>query len=369
MPCSNIIRESEIVKSPGVRQLEGMFDIPPSKTSRQEWNVDLPIHEKEWNVGLIVGPSGCGKSVIKEELFKDHISDEFKWDRSRSILDAFPKDLGIKDISAMLNSVGFSSPPSWLKPFQILSNGEKFRVTLARALAESKDMCVVDEFTSVVDRVVAKCGSAAVAKTVRRYGKKFIAISCHYDIEEWLQPDWIYKPHESEFLWRSLRPRPPIELEIIKVHHKAWGLFKQYHYLTAAHNKAAQCFVALYGGLPVAFFSYLQFVNNKLKRTKRGHRVVVMPDYQGVGIGMRLEEYIASCLRATGWDYIGASAHPARNAYCAKSDNWLMIRRPSLSKRNAGKGTQATNLGRMLTTFRYTGSPEERNAAQSMLGN
>ncbi len=359
MSSTHIIRETKINKSARVKQLEGMFDIPPSENSRHEWDVDLPLTEKKWNVGLIVGPSGCGKSVIKDAMFSEYVYDDFRWDGSKSILDAFPKDMGIKDISTILNSVGFSSPPSWFKPFHVLSNGEQFRVTIARALAESKDLCVIDEFTSVVDRVVAKCGSAAVAKTVRRYGKKFIAISCHYDIEEWLQPDWVYLPFENEFQWRLLQRRPEIKLEIARVHHKAWGLFKQHHYLSASLNNSAQCFIAFWDGVPVAFYSYLQFVNNRLKRTKRGHRVVCLPDYQGAGIGIRLEEYIASCLRALKWDYIGTSSHPARNAYYMKSTKWNMIRKPSLTRNNAGTGKMESGMKnyhyRMAATFRYCG--------------
>src|SRR5439155_19760773 len=50
---------------------------------------------------------------------------------------------------------------------------------------------IFDEFTSVVDRTVAQIGSAAVAKTIRRSGKQLVAASCHYDVIEWLQPDWI----------------------------------------------------------------------------------------------------------------------------------------------------------------------------------
>jgi ABC-type ATPase with predicted acetyltransferase domain len=81
-----------------------------------------------------------------------------------------------------------------LRPFRVLSNGEQFRVTIARALAEQPELLVFDEFTSVVDRNVAKVASAAIAKAVRRRKQKFIAVSCHHDIIEWLQPDWIYEP-------------------------------------------------------------------------------------------------------------------------------------------------------------------------------
>jgi len=96
----------------------------------------------------------------------------------------------------------------------------------------------------VVDRTVAQIGSAALAKTVRRRNQKFVAVSCHADVEEWLQPDWVYRPDQKLFTWRELRRRPAIELTINRVHHRAWDIFKHHHYLTAEINKAAFCFVA-----------------------------------------------------------------------------------------------------------------------------
>src|SRR5262249_24441579 len=160
-------------------------------------------------------------------------------------VDGFPADLGIKDIAGLLCSVGFSSPPSWLKPFRVLSNGEQFRVNVARTLAEHPDLAVVDEFTSVVDRAVAKVASAAVQKAVRRRGQKFIAVTCHHDVAEWLEPDWFYQPATGEFVAGRLLRRPPLELEVVRVHRSAWKLFKPHHYLTGRQHPAAYCFMAL----------------------------------------------------------------------------------------------------------------------------
>lgn len=95
------------------------------------------------------------------------------------------------EIEKMFYAVGFGSVPSWLKPYGVLSNGEKMRVDLARALLE-KDFVVFDEFTSVVDRNVAETMCIATARTVRAKDKKFIAVSCHRDILQWLEPDWVF---------------------------------------------------------------------------------------------------------------------------------------------------------------------------------
>ncbi len=92
----------------------------------------------------------------------------------------------------MLCSVGFASPPDWLKSYDCLSQGEKMRVDIARALCLNEPLIVFDEFTSVVDKEIAKVSAFAISKAVRRSSKKFIAVTCHYDVIEWLDPDWVF---------------------------------------------------------------------------------------------------------------------------------------------------------------------------------
>ena len=226
MPSINIVRHSQIVKTARVIQCQSLFDIPPSETSQSVWNVNFELPQ-EWNIGLIVGPSGAGKSTVAKELFGDQFAPEWQWSMDKSLLDGFPQNMGIKEITEILSSVGFSSPPAWMKPHHVLSNGEQFRVNMARTLAEMPEMCVVDEFTSVVDRTVAQIGSHAISKAVRKRNQKFVAVTCHYDVAEWLEPDWIYQPHTGEFIsGRSLR-RPQITLQIKRVKHTAWELFRK----------------------------------------------------------------------------------------------------------------------------------------------
>ena len=80
----------------------------------------------------------------------------------------FPEGMQTSEITRMLCSVGFASPPDWLKAYSCLSQGEKMRVDIARALCLPQQVVVFDEFTSVVDREVAKIGSYAISKAVRR---------------------------------------------------------------------------------------------------------------------------------------------------------------------------------------------------------
>ena len=367
-----VTRSSKIDRSPRVMQLEGMFDVPPAERDDLKWDVELPIEERDWNVGLIVGPSGCGKSTIARELFPQAYVNGFEWSNSKSIIDGFPTSMSIKDVTALLSSVGFSSPPSWVRPFGVLSNGEQFRVTLARSLAQYPDLCVFDEFTSVVDRTVGRIGSAAVAKTVRRRKQKFIAVTCHDDVAEWLDPDWIYLPATGQFDWRPLRRRPAIALDIRRVHHSAWKYFSRHHYLTAELHHAAKCFVAFIEDKPVGFHSYLPFVGRLAtdQKAMRGHRSVVLPDYQGVGIGNAMITTLAGMWKALDRRVFRNTGHPAEIAGAARDPNWKLIRPPSRSSGSGGKAMpQMSNKRaneRLTASFEYVGSAMDVALAQAL---
>lgn len=367
MSCLDLVRESPIIRTPRVMQLEGMFGLPAEHQSREQWSVELPLQERSWNIGLIVGPSGCGKTTIVRELFPDQIVNEFDWSRQQSIVDAFPEKMGIKEITTLLSSVGFSSPPSWLRPYHVLSNGEQFRVRLARALAEQRELIVIDEFTSVVDRTVARTGSCAIAKTVRHRQRKLIAVSCHFDIIDWLNPDWIYHPALNEFQWRcERRSRPPLSLRIINVHRDAWSLFRKHHYLDSSLHKSANCFLALFEDQPAAFTAVIYFPHAQ-SPSYREHRTVCLPDFQGVGIGNALSEYVASLYRCK-HKYTSVTGHPAMIHHRTRSTLWRMTRKPSTVQRQAGfeKHRQRripTSRGRLTASFQYIG-PSRREDAQ-----
>lgn len=227
MSTVDVVVGSDVSRSMRCRQVEALFDVPSRERQELRWTGDVPLEEREWNVGLIVGPSGCGKTTVARALFGDALARPMKW-KGASVLDDFPKDAKLEDIAAICNAVGFNTIPAWLRSYDVLSNGERFRVQMARLLVESPELVVVDEFTSVVDRQVARIGAHAVQKHVRRAGTKFVAVSCHADIIEWLNPDWILDPATMAFAWRSLQPRPVIECEIAKVRFEAWRLFAPY---------------------------------------------------------------------------------------------------------------------------------------------
>lgn len=151
-----------------------------------------PALPDSWGIGVIVGASGSGKSTLLKE-FGRYVAP--RWAPARSIASYFPDaDTAIE----MFNAVGLNSVPTWRKPYAVLSTGEKFRADLARSVRSG---AVVDEFTSVVSRSVAKSASRALRGHVKHRGLTGLVIAtCHRDVIPWLAPDWVIDTDEGTVL-------------------------------------------------------------------------------------------------------------------------------------------------------------------------
>ena len=278
------------------------FDLP---------NFDAPKRDGSWAIGLIVGPSGTGKS----QLLKKHygITPDPTWDGKKGIASQVPYQ--------KLGAVGLNSVPSWCRPYHVLSNGEQFRARMAAMLDTNTSF---DEFTSVVDRTIAKSCSHALQRQIRNDKLTGVVFAtCHYDITEWLQPDWVFDTLTSSLtVGRSLWRRPDVHLSIERCDKGWWSVFKKHHYLSDDLNKSSRCYLAKWNGNPVGFVSVLPMPSGTLKNAWREHRVVVFPDYQGVGIGVRLSDAIAQMYVDEGKRYYSKTAHPRMGEYRNRSKLW-----------------------------------------------
>ena len=355
-----VVVECEIERTPRAVQLEGLFDIPRERLSRVEWDVDLrALDEREWTIGLVTGPSGSGKSTIARELWPQ-VAGTRTWPERQPVIDAFPVGMSIKDVTGLLSSVGFASPPSWLRPYAVLSTGERFRADMALTIAEAAltdtDPIVVDEFTSVVDRQVAQIGSAAIAKTIRRLGKRFVAVTCHEDVTDWLQPDWVYTPATGDLRWRSLQPRPAIDLDVERVPREVWSLFAPHHYLTRTLPGSARLLVAFCEGEPVACYAYSRFVHRSVRNAWESCRVVTLPDWQGVGIASTLLNLAGGVARSQRCRLLLTAAHPAMTAALAHRPEWRMNHRPRFqASERTGQRIRRDSGKRLTASFEYAG--------------
>ena len=187
MPHFDIIKQCDVANTFRVSKIQADYDVKPEH-SVEHFTGDIVFPEK-WHIGVIVGGSGTGKTTIARELFKNSYVRKYEYN-AMSVVDDMP-NVNIKEIEKVFYTVGFGSVPSWLKPYRVLSNGEQMRVDLARALLENDTICF-DEFTSVVDRNVARTTCVAINKAIKKTGKQFVAVTCHYDVLDWLEPDWIF---------------------------------------------------------------------------------------------------------------------------------------------------------------------------------
>lgn len=167
MPHFDIVKKNDPDLTFRVSKIQADFDVKLEHSNEHfVGDIEMPA---DWQIGVIVGASGTGKSTIAKELFHEELIDGFEY-TAKSVVDDMPKSAKIDDITKMFYAVGFGSVPSWLKPYSVLSNGEKMRVDLARALLE-KDFVCFDEFTSVVDRQVAQTACIAINKAIKKQTK------------------------------------------------------------------------------------------------------------------------------------------------------------------------------------------------------
>jgi len=181
---------SSVEKDEFIMASEKAFDCTFDGTSRFFPWEKPKLLPSEFNIGVIYGSSGSGKSTLLNEFGQEL---QPSWEINKSIMSHFDTpDEAINKLGA----VGLNTIPSWYKPYHVLSNGEKFRADLARKI---KDNAVLDEFTSVVDRNVAKAASVSLSKYIKKNNIKNVVIAtCHDDVIDWLEPDWVINANNGE---------------------------------------------------------------------------------------------------------------------------------------------------------------------------
>lgn len=277
--------------------------------------ISVPMFPRKFQIGLIIGSSGSGKSTLLNHCFGEE--KEVVWKENKAIISCFESpDIGTE----LLCAVGLASIPTWCKPYHVLSTGEKFRADVARKLHSNS---VIDEFTSVVNRETAKSCSFSIGKYIRKHNlKNIVFASCHDDIAPFLLPDWIYNTDTMQFYNGRYLQRDRIVLELHPCTTKMWDMFKKHHYLSGEINNASSCYCGCINERPVSFVAALAFPFGGGKHAWREHRLVVLPDFQGIGIGNAMSEAIAQGYLEKGCRYFSKTANPRCGIHRDNSKLW-----------------------------------------------
>lgn len=322
---------------------------------------DLPTE----GIVLIVGTSGSGKSTILRTVDNP---EPIRIDPTRSVIENFST---AESGEELLLACGLRTIPAWFRPPTTLSNGEYHRFEIAMGLDQGHR--VIDEFTSVVDRDTAK----SLALSVRKYhdrnpGVLYIA-SCHRDIIDWLDPDWVYdtdlqKLDNRRSLLR-LGTRPRLTLTIRSTGPDYWRYFSKYHYLDTAMSRSVHCYVLLLGDKPIGFHAAIHSTNRDIHSYWRGHRTVILPEFQGMGIGTAFSDAIAEIYVSRGLRYFSKTAHPSFGEHRQKSPLWRAtstnlksrlgsyLLKDGTARKMPGYGgtTTARDAGRLCYSHEYIG--------------
>jgi energy-coupling factor transporter ATP-binding protein EcfA2 len=307
---------------------------------------------------LIVGTSGSGKSTILRGLGEYN---QPRVEFYNTVIENFSTPERGEEL---LLACGLRSIPTWFRPPHTLSNGEHHRFEMALSLDQGINR--IDEFTSVVDRDTAKSLALSMRKYYDQRGTKdplYIA-SCHRDIIDWLDPDWVYDTDlqvlDNRRSLLRLGTRPELSLTIKSTSVDYWRYFSKYHYLDTDISKSAHYYVLLLGDKPIGFHAAIHSTNRDIHSYWRGHRTVILPEFQGMGIGTAFSDAIAEIYVSKGLRYFSKTAHPSFGEHREKSPLW----RPTSTNKKSRLGSYLLKDGSARKMPGYGGTTTARDAGR-----
>lgn len=308
-------------------------DLDINKKLHHHFEVTADITTK-FNIGLILGASGSGKTTLAKKIYGDF--NENILDLNKPIIDQFDSNLSYDECANILCGIGLSQIPCWIRPAGTLSNGQRARAEAALLMHSSNKNIVIDEWTSVVDRITAKIMSHTLQKHARKYNREIVVISCHYDIIEWLSPDWIIDCNKQTYEnRRELRQErtEKLHFEVRETDKTTWKYFSKFHYL----NENIPCGLNYFYGLfhennQIGFQAFSNYIPIRTTENKQpvfhSNRVVIHPDFVGIGLGLKMTNEAAKLLKAKLYCEIRArfSSKPMLMSRI-KSSQWELIRK------------------------------------------
>lgn len=172
-------------------------------------NLELEVNQGD--VVYITGQSGSGKSLLLKDLERQmseqglRVANLDKIElKDAPLIDQIGKDTN--DAIRLLGAAGINDAYLYVRRPHELSDGQRYRFRLAKAIETDADVWVADEFLAVLDRVAAKVIAFSLQKTARRNGKTVLVATTHTDMVPDLGPD----------LYIEKRYREKLRVEVIQ---------------------------------------------------------------------------------------------------------------------------------------------------------
>lgn len=171
------------------------------------------------------------------------------------------------------------------------------------------------------------------------------------------------------FRRRSVELHPPLDVIVQRIDRASWPIFRPYHYMSGNLHRGSKCFGAVIGETCVGFCAVLHFAH-PTNCHWRVHRLVVLPDWQGLGIGLLLLDALGGIYRALGRELRMPAMHPSLIRSLDHSPRWALTKRPgTFTSRNRTRNRSKVGImgGRPTAVFRYVGSAAPVELARRML--
>ena len=184
---------SSVERTPRVLEVAEAFGLGLSEKEFVIYD-NLSISIDQGDVVYITGQSGSGKSLLLRDLVAKMRKEGLKVADLNSItLEERPviELIGDDTVTAtdFLAKAGISDAWIYIRKPSELSDGQRYRLKLAKVMESDADVWVADEFGAVLDRVTARVVAFNVAKVARRLGKTLMVATTHTDLVDELAPN------------------------------------------------------------------------------------------------------------------------------------------------------------------------------------
>ena len=195
--------KTRVTRSPRVLEVAESFGIGLEEKDFVVFD-KLKLNVRDGDVVYITGQSGGGKSVLLRDLARQMAErgqtvvnlDEIQFDNTMSLIDQIGKDT--KDAIGLMGMAGINDAYLWVRKPSELSDGQRYRFRLARAMETKAQVWVADEFLAVLDRTAAKVIAFSVQKVARRAGATVLVATTHTDMVNDLYPDLVVEKRFRE---------------------------------------------------------------------------------------------------------------------------------------------------------------------------